>query len=116
MIKRIHSTLFQIKDLDQTAKFYEKLGFDVKKSDDVVRIFFGDYRFAFMAERMDQKKTKGEGISIYFEVEDVKKYYEFVKEKIQTKEKPINQPWGKQELIIHDPDGYKLIFFSKIHK
>ena len=33
MIKRIHSTLFQVKSLDSTADFYEKLGFD-------------DYRFA----------------------------------------------------------------------
>ena len=116
MIKRIHSTLFQVKSLDKTAHFYQQLGFEVQKSDDAVRIIFGDYRFAFIDEKKfsyNATGLKGSGIMVYFEVEDMDKFYESVKGKgVKTEGEPIEQPWGKKELTIQDPDGYKLVFFE----
>lgn len=50
MIKRLHSTLFFVKDTERTAKFYEDLGFKVDKLEDVVRIKIGDFTLAFMDE------------------------------------------------------------------
>lgn len=119
MIKRIHSTLFQVKSLNRTADFYENLGFDVQKSDDAIRIIFGDYRFAFIDEKkageMDSSIPKGVGIFVYFEVEDIDRFFEAVKKNdIKTTGEPVKQPWGKKELTIIDPDGYKLVFFENV--
>jgi len=121
MIKRIHSTLFFCKDLGKTARFYETLGFTVSRTDDAIRITFGDYKLAFMDESKTMIKTdadagpKGVGIYIYFEVDNVDAFYQTLKEKnIQTSSEPKDWPWGKREFAVRDPDGYKLIFFSNI--
>ncbi len=121
MIKRIHSTLLFCKDLNQTAQFYERAGFAVEKSDDAVRIKFGDFRLAFMDESKTTIKTdsdispKGTGVYFYFEVDDVDLFYQILVEKdIKTSSKPKDWPWGKREFAVRDPDGYKLIFFSNI--
>jgi len=120
MIKRIHSTLFFCKDINQTAKFYERVGFAVDVSNDAVRIIFGDYRLAFMDEskatiKDDPVAKKGVGMVIYFEVENVDSFYQTLEEKnIKTASEPQSTPWGKREVMITDPDGYKLIFFSNI--
>ncbi len=118
MIKRIHSTLFQIKDLDKTAEFYKNLGFEIQRSDDAIRIIFGDYRFAFIKEKDDSRKSiepKGIGISIFFEVDNIDNYFNTLRCKnIVLNSEPQNQPWGKRELVVIDPDGYKLVFFSNI--
>ena len=76
MIKRIHSTLFIVKDISKTTEFYKTLGFDVKEDKDAIRIIFGDYRLAFMAEKdttikTDTENLKGVGMFLYFEVENV---------------------------------------------
>jgi catechol 2,3-dioxygenase-like lactoylglutathione lyase family enzyme len=121
MTKRIHSILFFCKDLNKTAQFYETLDFTVSKANDAVRITFGDYKLAFMDENKTLIKTdadaglKGVCIYIYFEVENVDAFYQTLKEKhIMTSSEPKDWPWGKREFAVRDPDGYKLIFFSKI--
>ena len=118
MIKRIHSTLFLCNDINQTAKFYKRVGFVVEVSNDAVRIIFSDYRLAFIAEDKatvldDPAVKKGGGMFIYFEVEDVDSFYRVLKEKnIETISEPKSYPWGKREFMVTDPDGYRLIFFS----
>ncbi|MBU1088696.1 VOC family protein [Patescibacteria group bacterium] len=118
MIKRIHSTLFQVKDFDKTAEFYKNLGFDIQKSNDTIRIIFGNYRFAFIKEKDEVKnsvESKGTGISIFFEVDNIDNYYQALQAKsITLSSEPKDQPWGKRELMVTDPDGYKLVFFSNI--
>jgi catechol 2,3-dioxygenase-like lactoylglutathione lyase family enzyme len=121
MIKRFHSTLFYASDLEQTAAFYQKLGFDAQKSDDGVRVKLGDFTLAFL----DEKKTpiqnesgatpKGLGIYTYVEVENVDEYFAWLKERgITPRTEPKTWPWGKREFVVKDPDGYKLVFYSKI--
>ncbi len=121
MIKRIHSLLFLCRDLDLTTQFYERLGFDVVKADDAVRVQIGDFKLAFMDEqkvaiRNDAGiKPKGAGFYMYFEVDDVDDFFQILKRKnVKTSSEPKNWPWGKREFAVKDPDGYKLIFFSPV--
>ena len=120
MIKRIHSTLLLCSDLNLTAQFYEKIGFEVEKADDAIRIKFGDFRLAFMDENKatiqdDRNAKKGVGMFMYFEVENVDSFYKTLKERdIASSSEPKSWPWGKREFAVRDPDGYKLIFFSNI--
>lgn len=118
MIKRLHSALFYVSDLNKTAEFYEKIGFPVQKSSDGVRIEMGGFTWTFI----DEKKTpiqnesgltpKGLGIYLYAEVDNVDKHYQFVKSKGVHSTEPKSWPWGKREFVVKDPDGYKLVFYS----
>ena len=119
MVKRIHSTLFLVSNIEETVDFYKNLGFKVEQTDTSARIIFGDYRLAFMQGDKDSetsnKKKKGFGIFIYFEVEDIDIFTQTIRKKnIVQKKEPVEQPWGKKELKILDPDGYKLVFFENL--
>jgi catechol 2,3-dioxygenase-like lactoylglutathione lyase family enzyme len=123
MIKRLHSNLYFVKDLKQTADFYKKLGFDVMESEDAVRIKPGDFTPAFMDEskvQIDKEagiNPKGVGIFTYVEVDDVDEQYALIKENgITPSSEPTSWPWGKREFAVKDPDGYKIIFYSPIIK
>lgn len=121
MIKRLHSTLFYSSDLDKTSRFYELLGFAIKKSEDGVRIKLGDFTLAFIDENKTPIKKevgiqpKGLGIFTYIEVENVDAYFQMLKERsIIVSNEPCDWPWGKREFVVKDPDGYKLVFYSPI--
>ncbi len=121
MIKRFHSTLFYASDLEKTAEFYGRLGFNVQKSDDGVRVKLGDFTLAFIDENKTPiknesgMKPKGLGIYTYIEVEDVDVYSRFLKEKgVKASTEPRDWPWGKREFVVKDPDGYKLVFYSPV--
>jgi uncharacterized glyoxalase superfamily protein PhnB len=123
MIKRFHSTLFYASDLPQTAEFYEKLGFDVLVSSEVVRIKLGDFTLAFVDENKTPiqnesgKTPKGLGIYTYVEVANVDAYFTNIKNSgIVPRTEPRDWPWGKREFVVKDPDGYKLVFFTSISK
>ena len=123
MIKRFHSNLFFVKDLERTAKFYQDLGFTIDKSSDTVRIKIGDFTLAFMDEAKVQiakeagLEPKGIGVFTYVKVEDVDVYFQSLKEKgIRTSSEPKDWPWGKREFAVKDPDGYKLVFFTPADK
>jgi uncharacterized glyoxalase superfamily protein PhnB len=119
MIKRLHSALFLVDDISVANEFYEKLGFNTIQAKEAVRIKFGDYRFAFMEGSKDpdvpDPEINGNGVFSYFEVEDMKRFIRNAKKRgVNIKNKPIKQPWGKKELTVVDPDGYKLVFFEVI--
>jgi uncharacterized glyoxalase superfamily protein PhnB len=118
MIKRIHSTLFQVENIENTTDFYKNLGFQIEKSDIAMRIIWGDYRLAFKQDSKDKNfdnTSHGVGIYTYFEVENIEKFYQNIKNRgIEVENKPVKQPWGKIELEITDPDGYHLVFFENI--
>ena len=121
MIKRFHSVLFFIANLDTTAEFYKLIGFNVQKSDDAVRVKMNDVTLAFMDENKvtigqeAHAKPRGLGLYFYFEVEDVDAYYQSLLSKsIKPSGEPKSWPWGKREFALRDPDGYKLIFYSPV--
>jgi len=122
MIKRLHSNLYFVKDLKQTADFYKKIGFDVMESGDAVRIKPGDFTLAFMDEskvQIDKEagiNPKGVGIFTYVEVDDVDEQYKLITGNgIDPSSEPTSWPWGKREFAVKDPDGYKIVFYSPIN-
>ena len=123
MIQRLHSLLFYASDLKKTAEFYRGAGFDVKETDDGVRIKMGDFTLAFIDERKTPiqnesgKTPKGLGIYIYVQVDDADAHYKFVKESgIIPRTEPRTWEWGKREFVVKDPDGYKIVFYSPVKK
>lgn len=121
-IKQFHSNLYFIKDLQRTANYYEDLGFDVLRLGDAIRIKMGDFTLAFMDESQVQidkesgMEPKGLGVFTYVEVKDVDQQYEFIKSNgVLPSSEPTSFPWGKREFAVKDPDGYKIIFFSKVN-
>lgn len=119
MIKRFHSNLFYANNLEDTAQFYQQLGFDIQKSEDAIKIKLGDFTLAFIDENKTPiqnesgLKPKGLGIYTYIEVEDVDKYFELLKKNgVATRTSPKTWPWGKREFVVKDPDGYKLVFYA----
>jgi uncharacterized glyoxalase superfamily protein PhnB len=118
MIKRFHSNLLFISNLEQTVQFYAQLGFDVQRSEDQAKIKLGDFTLALI----DENKTpiqnesgmepKGLGVYTYIEVDDVDKYFETIQGNgIVPRTEPKTWPWGKREFVVKDPDGYKLVFY-----
>lgn len=119
MISKIHSTLLQIDDVNQTETFYKALGFDTAVDKETLRINFGDYKLAFLAAKKDPQAkpgvVKGVGMYIYFEITNMDSFITSVESNgITLDSQPITQPWGKIELEIIDPDGYKLVFFENV--
>lgn len=119
MLKKFHSVLFYASDIDKTLDFYKQLGFNAVLSEGVVRVELGDFKLSFIDENQTPIKNesglkpKGLGVFTYIEVEDVDKYFSFLKGKgIKTSSEPKNWTWGKREFAVKDLDGYKLIFFS----
>ncbi len=121
MIKRLHSTLFYISDLEKTAKFYEALGFKIQKTEEAIRVKMGNFTLVFLDENRTPIKNesglkpKGLGIYTYVEVENVDEYFKWLKERgVSPRTEPRDWPWGKREFVVKDPDGYKLVFYSAL--
>jgi uncharacterized glyoxalase superfamily protein PhnB len=120
-IKRVHSNLYFVKDLEQTLDFYKKLGFEAVIADDAVRIKLGDFNLVFMDEarvHIDKEvgmTPKGLGIFTYVEVSDVDEHYKSVVENgVEPSSQPTSYPWGKREFAVKDPDGFKIIFYQNV--
>jgi uncharacterized glyoxalase superfamily protein PhnB len=121
MLNKIYSILFYANDLEKSLEFYQKLGFQAEITSGTLRVEFENIKLAFVDENKTEIKNesgmnpKGLGVFTYIEIEDVDKYYKSIVEKgIKTSSEPKDWPWGKREFAVKDPDGYKLIFFSKL--
>lgn len=119
MIKRLHSNLFLVRDVEKTAEFYKKLGFEVEASKDVARIKPDDFTFAFIDEESARiyndagDEPRGLGIYTYVEVDDVDVHYEMIKANgVMPHTEPKSWPHGKREFVVKDPDGYKIVFYK----
>ena len=66
----------------------------------------------FSIHKVDQL-PKGEGISIYFEVEDLDYEVNILKEKgITFTNEPKDKPWLWREAHLKDPDDNQIILFN----
>ena len=121
MIKRLHSSLFFVENINTTKDFYKNVGFSVEGDDTTLRIVLGDFRLAFMLDGAGEievnakGKERGVGMFTYIEVNDVDEHYKtLVNKGISTSSEPKNWPWGKREYAVKDPDGYALVFYSPV--
>jgi len=113
-----------VKDAEKSADFYEALGFIVSKRSpkhSTVRINW--FKVELLASGTEEKaefqedataEPKGSGIYINCSVADVDDYYRGVLDQgFKPSSQPRDWPWGQREFVLRDPDGYKLVFFSK---
>jgi catechol 2,3-dioxygenase-like lactoylglutathione lyase family enzyme len=113
-----------VTNLKATADFYQKLGLEIKEQTaDRVVIYINWYRIDFVKAGPDDyeqfrseadSKQKGAGVFFYFSVDDVDQAYQDV---TTAGLKPLAEPqttaWGTYEFVLLDPDGYKLVFFTR---
>jgi len=116
-----------VKNLSKTAKFYETLGFEIKKSEsDHVTVYSNWFWIDFLAIAKNEQaaryqttkgadlSNKGAGMFLYLSVDNVDEFHKHLVSKgIKPSTKPQDQPWGNREFILRDPDGYNLVIFKR---
>lgn len=111
-INSISGVVRNVKDLDTTAAFYEAVGLRVgKREADYLTCYVNWFWVEFhVTDQPDQVAKEELAIS----VENIDEFYEaLIAKNLQPQAAPQDQPWGRREFTLVDPDGYKLLFFKK---
>ena len=123
-MKSISGITCYVKDLKKTSKFYEALGFEIKKRDpNHITVYLNWFWIDLVLIAKEEKpeflkeanlSEKGAGLFVNISVENVDDYYKGLLSKgLKPSSEPRDWPWGNREFVIRDPDGYKLVFFQK---
>jgi uncharacterized glyoxalase superfamily protein PhnB len=117
---KITSLLFWVQE---SAKFYKKLGFEIVHSDDDSSIMALNGFEITLVNRRDEDRfakdsmsaDKGRDVYVYIRIDDVDaKYKELIDQGFKPATEPKNWHWGNREFILKDPDGYKLCFWQPL--
>lgn len=126
MISAINKIVIYVKDLEQTFLFYKSLGLDVAKTDNLVVITAGCTSIEAVTGPTDESMngstsvdidsiSKGEGIFLLLEVDNVDDYYKkILSEGIDPSTEPKTWKWGRREFVVRDPDKYRLVFYQNV--
>jgi predicted enzyme related to lactoylglutathione lyase len=101
-------------DVEKATQFYQKLGLIliVDAKPNYVRFEVQDSDATFSIHKVD-KISKGEGVVIYFEDNNLDELVLELQEKgIVFTQLPIDQPWLWREAHILDLDGNKIILYK----
>lgn len=118
---RITNLLFWVQENKLSEKFYKKLGFEIKQSDDdhsIVSLHGFSIDLVSMRDenifaKDSMSADKGRGVYVYIQVEDVdKEHAQLVALGLTPATEPKDWDWGNREFILKDPDGYKLCFWA----
>src|SRR5690242_11977498 len=123
-IKSVSGITCYVKNLNKTAKFYETLGFEVRKREpNHITVYSNWFWIDFLAIAKNQRadftkdadlENKGAGLFLYLSVDDVDVFHQdLVSNGIRPRTQPQDQPWGNREFILRDPDGYNLVIFKR---
>ncbi len=100
-------------DVVNAIAFYEKLGLKliVKSVPEYARFICPNGSSTFSLHATDQFPT-GDGIWIYFELDDLDDYVQsLIKKGIVFEELPTDKPWLWREARLKDPDNNQLILY-----
>ena len=109
----ISGVVCHVKDLDETAAFYEKLGFRLKRDANQLTAYVNWFWITFRPHEEAAPPVRGAGTYLYIKVENMQEFYEGVQE---LGLKPATEPTKKAGMVefeLSDPDGYNLVFFWK---
>ena len=101
-------------DVLQSVAFYKNLGLQliVLAEERYARFECPEGDSTFSIHHVDQLPS-GDGISVYFEVDDVAQKVSELKSKgVSFKSESTDQPWLWTEARLKDPDGNQLIIFN----
>lgn len=100
-------------NVERSARFYEKLGLRL-----IVEAFPHYVRFecpdgdATFSVHLVEEQPSGEGISVYFEMEQLdNRVDELLEVGVEFEEMPEDRPWLWREARLRDPDGNRLILY-----
>lgn len=122
MLEQMTGIVCYVADTRRTVEFYRQLGFAIDKDEpDHVSASLGDFWMDFHPQDKEDKPEfqreaqldpKGAGLFLYFRVTDVDAYYqELLSKNLKPSSEPRDWSWGNREFVVHDPDGYKLVFY-----
>ena len=100
-------------NLERSIAFYNSLGLKliVKALPDYARFHCPEGNSTFSLHRVETMQ-KGEGVWIYFEVEDVDEHIaEISSKEIVIDELPNDKPWLWREARLKDPDHHQIIIY-----
>ena len=100
-------------DLTKSIPFYKKLGLNliVEALPNYARFECPDGNSTFSLHQTNEL-SKGEGIYVYFECENLDEYVENLKQKgVQFDTEPTDEKWLWREARLKDIDGNQLILF-----
>jgi catechol 2,3-dioxygenase-like lactoylglutathione lyase family enzyme len=123
-IKSVSGVTYYVKDLKKTAKFYETLGFEIRKREAAhitaySNWFWIDFIAAGMEDRpayrtLAQQKDRAGAVMLYLGVDDVDGFHKYVRSKgLRPSGVPTDWPSGNREFALTDPDGHHLVFFKR---
>jgi catechol 2,3-dioxygenase-like lactoylglutathione lyase family enzyme len=123
-LKSAAGMVYYVKNVEETAHFYETVGFQVKtrEADRVsasLNWFWIDLRSRDQEERPEWREeatrgNNGPGQLLYLSVDNVDEAYnELLAKGLKPESEPRNRPGGIREFVLRDPDGYQLVFFKK---
>ncbi|GAA3220812.1 VOC family protein [Dactylosporangium siamense] len=109
----ISGVVCYVKDLDETAAFYEQLGFRMKRDANQLTAYVNWFWITFRPHEGEEPPVRGAGTYLYIKVEDIQEFYAGVQ---ALGLKPATEPTKKAGMVefeLADPDGYHLVFFWK---
>ncbi|MEQ6119422.1 VOC family protein [Reichenbachiella sp. MALMAid0571] len=100
-------------NLEKSVEFYKKLGLQliVDSIPRYARFVCPDGNATFSVHRVE-KLPVGEGVTVYFECENLDvEYNRLLSEGVEFIHPPIDQTWLWKEARLKDPDGNSIILF-----
>lgn len=99
-------------DVPRSIEFYKKLGLKliVHTHDAYARFELPEGESTFSIHQVDELPL-GNGIIVYFEIENLDEYVEQLVAKEIALEQPQDQSWLWRESKLKDPDGNSIILF-----
>lgn len=99
-------------DIKRSISFYQTLGLKlIVESPHYARFVLPEGNATFSVHLVEELPT-GNGISVYFECENLdEKVEQLIQKGIVFGQLPIDQTWLWREAYLRDPDGNQLIFF-----
>lgn len=115
-LKSISGVVYYVENLEKTAEFYEKLGFRVGKQEgNELTVYINWFWVEFHGQGSDKKVNQNAGAFVYISVDSVDELQkELLASGIEPATDPTKSSMGRKELLVVDPDGYKLVFFEKL--
>lgn len=106
----------EVRDIPTSLAWYqEKLGFislytlDGPNGPMMAHLRFAKYADLMLVPETKQYAAKGEGLSIYLNVDKGGLDALVSSAGDAIVEGPVVRPWNVREIVLHDPDGFKII-------
>jgi catechol 2,3-dioxygenase-like lactoylglutathione lyase family enzyme len=113
-LPRVSSIFLLVRDLKESVRFYrDALGFREGHGEEAFAILrLGEIELMLQAEGGDaapsEGSKRGEGVVFCLEAADARRCASRLAEAgFPPLRGPVEQPWGRTELTVDDPDGYR---------